>query len=141
MVADGRFALFYDGARIERGAGDLVTIRTRRQSAAAPETQPHAVSRIEIQCLGRMVRVVETVTRDPNGSIVHTDSVPQPFEVDPRRKHRRDDPSQRLLTRQKRIPPPPAAREPAPPPPVISLARPVSPQALPRPARQQGAST
>jgi hypothetical protein len=82
-VRDGQFALFYDRARIGRGAGDLVTIWLKREAATAPQSQNHAVSRVEIRCIARTVRVVETVTRRADGTLVGTDTEPQPFDSIP----------------------------------------------------------
>lgn len=76
-TAQGRFAFFYDARRIQRGPGDLVTIWIRREAISLPEDPAlWAISRVEIHCAARTLRVTETVTRGP-------DSVPRPFEPIP----------------------------------------------------------
>ena len=78
----GRFNLYYDGGRIERGA-DAVTIRIKREPFPAQAGAPWWISRVEIRCAANSVRVVETVSHRPDGSVSRTDTVPQPFESIP----------------------------------------------------------
>jgi hypothetical protein len=74
--------LFYDAARIERGP-EVVTVRIRNAAVLAPDTSPYALSRLEIRCTAAQLRVVETISYRPDGTIIRTDSVPQPFESIP----------------------------------------------------------
>ncbi len=61
----------------------MVTVRIKTEMAQAPEASPHLVSRMELRCAASMLRVVETVTYRPDGSIAATDSIPEPFESIP----------------------------------------------------------
>jgi hypothetical protein len=81
-TVQGRFNLFYDGARIERGA-DAVTVWIRREPFPAQSGAPWWISRVEIRCIAGTTRVVETVSYRPDGSVGRTDTEPEPFESIP----------------------------------------------------------
>ncbi len=74
--------LYYDAAGIERGA-EVVTVRVRTELIESPDASPRTVSRMEIRCAAAQLRVIETITYRPDGSIIGTDSVPEPFESIP----------------------------------------------------------
>ena len=81
-TARDRYSLAWDAASVERGP-EVVTVQFRTESLLSPETSPRAVSRIEIRCAAATMRVVETVTLNPDGSLARRDSVPQSFEPIP----------------------------------------------------------
>ena len=81
-TARDRYSLAWDAASVERGP-EVVTVRFKTESSQSPETSPHAISRMEIRCAAATLRVVETVTMNPDGSVARVDSVPQPFEPIP----------------------------------------------------------
>lgn len=78
----GRFNLFYDASRIERGAKE-VTIWFRSEAAQSARDAPWSISRVEIRCAAATVRVVATISYLPGGSVARTDTVPQPFQSIP----------------------------------------------------------
>ena len=78
----GRFNLSYT-ARDERGADGLVTVWIKREPSPAASGTPWWISRAEIRCAANVMRVVETVSHRPDGSIARTDTVPEPFEPIP----------------------------------------------------------
>ena len=77
-----RSRISYDGNRIERDA-DQVTIWLKTEQPPWSLEALWAVSRTEIRCAARTVRVVETVTHRADGSIIGTDTRPMPFAAIP----------------------------------------------------------
>ena len=78
----GQIDLAWDAASVNRGP-DVVTVRLRSEAAQSPRTAEWAISRIEIRCATAMMHVIETITYDPDGAVVRTDNVPQPFQSIP----------------------------------------------------------
>ena len=74
--------LSYDAASPRRGP-EVVTVMVRNDPAEAPGASPYAISRMEIRCAAAMLRVEETISYRPDGSVIGTDRVPEPFESIP----------------------------------------------------------
>ena len=74
--------IYYDAAGVERGP-EVVTVRIRTEAVRAPEASMRTLSRIEIRCASSELRVVETISYAPDGSVIRTDSAPEPFESIP----------------------------------------------------------
>ena len=81
-----RFNLFWDAASVQRGP-EVVTVRFKTEAIQSPEASPRALSRLEIRCAAATMRVVETITYAPDGTVVRTDRVPQPFDAIPAGSH------------------------------------------------------
>ena len=77
-----QYRLAWDAASVQRGP-EVVTVRFRTEAAQSPETAPRAVSRLEMRCASATMRVIETITYAPDGSVVRRDEVPAPFESIP----------------------------------------------------------
>ena len=75
-----QYRLAWDAASVEHGA-EVVTVRFRTEAAQSPATSPRLESRLEIRCAPATMRVVETVTYAPDGSVTRRDTVPAPFEA------------------------------------------------------------
>ena len=85
-IAGERFRLAWDAATVQRGA-EVVTVTFRTEAAESPENAPRAISRLEIRCATAMLRVVETITYAPDGTVTRRDTVPAPFESIPPGSH------------------------------------------------------
>ncbi|HYD13736.1 MAG TPA: surface-adhesin E family protein [Allosphingosinicella sp.] len=81
-TARDRFELAWDAASVQRGP-EVVTVTFRTRAIQSPESSPRAISRAEIRCAAAMMRVIETITYAPDGSVVRRDTVPPPFESIP----------------------------------------------------------
>jgi hypothetical protein len=81
-TARDQYRLAWDAASVVRGA-EVVTVRFRTEAAQSPATSRRLESRLEIRCAASTMRVVETVTYAPDGSVVRRDDVPAPFETIP----------------------------------------------------------
>ena len=77
-----QYRLAWDANSVERGA-EVVTVRFRTDAAQSPETQRRLESRLEIRCASSTMRVVETVTYAPDGTVTRRDTVPPAFEAIP----------------------------------------------------------
>jgi hypothetical protein len=80
--AGDRYRLYWDAASVERGP-EVVSVRFKTEAMQSPESSPRAVSRLEIRCAASTVRVVETITYAPDGSVVRRDTTPVPFDTIP----------------------------------------------------------
>ena len=77
-----QYRLAWDAASVQRGA-EVVTVRFRTEAAQSPETSRRLESRLEIRCASSTMRVVETVTYAPDGTVTRRDTVPPAFEASP----------------------------------------------------------
>ena len=75
-----QYRLAWDAASVQRGA-EVVTVRFRTEAAQAPETSRRLESRLEIRCASSTMRVVETITYAPDGTVTRRDTVPPAFEA------------------------------------------------------------
>lgn len=85
-IAGERFRLAWDAASVQRGP-EVVTVTFRTEAAESPESAPRAISRLEIRCATATLRVVETITYAPDGTVTRRDTVPAPFESIPPGSH------------------------------------------------------
>ena len=79
-VVRERYRLAWDAASVERGP-EVTRVRFRTEAAQSPETAPRAESRLEIRCASATMRVVETITYAPDGSVIRRDNVPPAFDT------------------------------------------------------------
>ena len=77
-----QYRLAWDAASVQRGA-EVVTVRFRTEAAQSPGTSRRLESRLEIRCSSSTMRVVETITYAPDGSVTRRDTVPPAFEAIP----------------------------------------------------------
>ena len=79
-VVRERYRLAWDAASVERGP-EVTRVRFRTEAAQSPEAAPRAESRLEIRCASATMRVVETITYAPDGSVMRRDTVPPAFDT------------------------------------------------------------